>query len=114
MAHVTPFQCSASAPELVFPTAVHAVADVHETAERAPPAGVRWTAHLLPFQRSARAPESVRPTAVHAAADVHETAERKPPAGVRRMAQRLPFHVFARFPPTALHFLAAAQDTPNS
>jgi hypothetical protein len=50
MTQVMPFH-RAIAPK---PTAVHALADVHDTASKMLPAGVGWMAHFLPFQRSAR------------------------------------------------------------
>ena len=90
MAHVVPFQRSASVTRLPLallmtsPTAVHAVAELHDTENRMAPAtsGVGWTAHFLPFQRSASAPEVVLPTAVHAVAELHDTPFSEPlPAG---------------------------------
>jgi hypothetical protein len=53
---VLPSQNSASvAPAPLFPTAVQAVADVHETAFRLPPLGVGvvWVVHELPSPRTA-------------------------------------------------------------
>jgi hypothetical protein len=67
MAHFLPFHRSASglssnglAP--VSPTAVHALAEVHDTPRnsmKVDPAGlgVRWMAHFLPFHRCASAKE---------------------------------------------------------
>jgi hypothetical protein len=71
----------------VVPTAMHAVADVHDTPVRsleiaAAVFGVRWIDQRLPSQRNARVisrvPElfSKRPTAVQAIGDVHATALR--------------------------------------
>jgi hypothetical protein len=63
------------------PTAVHAMADVHETPFKLPATfvSVVWIVHVLPFQRSAKGwpPLMLFPTAVHAEADVHETALRR-------------------------------------
>jgi hypothetical protein len=70
----------------LYPTAVHDVAEVHETPLRsllvAPLGfGVVWIVQLLPSQRSASvvpgAPVLEKPTAVQAAADVHETPLRE-------------------------------------
>ena len=60
--HEVPFHCSASPETRVFdvnPTAVQAVVDVHDTAERllksAPVgSGVGWTVHRLPSHVSTR------------------------------------------------------------
>jgi hypothetical protein len=64
-----------------MPTAVQALADVHDTPFSwliVAPAGVGvgWTAHVLPFQRSTK-PEV--PTAVQAVAEVHDTPNREAP-----------------------------------
>jgi hypothetical protein len=84
MVHAVPFHRSASVPRLESPTAMHAVADVHDTPEKpldcAPAgSGVDCTAQEVPFQRSASVtpvPElSVKfPTAVQLEADEHDTA----------------------------------------
>jgi hypothetical protein len=96
IAHLFPFQASAS-PRLACvplpacstesPTAVHAVADVQDTATRsllrAPVGlGVGSIAHVFPFQASASVPPRPPPTAVHAVAEVHDTEERDAPFGV--------------------------------
>jgi len=62
MAHLRPFQRSASGPLPLYPTAVHRRADVQDTpvsAMMAVPAGlgVRWIRHRPPFQRSASVKE---------------------------------------------------------
>ena len=78
---VLPSQNSASvAPAPLFPTAVQAVADVHETAFRLPPLGVGlvWTVQVLPSQRSTNVPALPNPKAVHAVADEQDVAERTP------------------------------------
>jgi hypothetical protein len=113
---LVPSHASASAcsvlPALVCPTAVQAVAAVHDTwasALAAAPAGpgVGWIDHRFPFQASARVrvspflPLSDRPTAVQAAAEVHETPPRKVPAepaglGVGWTDQAVPFQASAR------------------
>src|ERR1700722_14739117 len=84
--HVVPFQRSASVTVVVpleeSPTAVQALADVHDTPYRkvndAPAGlGVCWIDHLVPFQRSASVtvvvPLEESPTAVQALADAHDT-----------------------------------------
>ena len=56
IAQVLPFQRATSAPVLLAPTAVHALAAVHDTDDRLPPPlglGVVWMLQLVPFQRSA-------------------------------------------------------------
>src|ERR1022692_2748846 len=131
MTHVVTFQRSASVTWLPLallmtsPTAVHAVAELHDTENRMAPAtsGVGWTAHFLPFQRSASAPEVVLPTAVHAAAELHDTPFSEPlptGSGTGRIVQALPFHPSASgvgislpptgVVPTAMHALAEVQD----
>ncbi|MFL5859704.1 MAG: hypothetical protein ACJ780_02850 [Solirubrobacteraceae bacterium] len=73
------------------PTAMHALADVHDTpprevsivSPRLGVGGVGWTDQLLPFQRSANVtswPALLRkdPTAVQALPDTHDTAESCP------------------------------------
>src|SRR6266496_3935592 len=71
------------------PTAVHALAELHDTAAGSAIAGlgVGWMAQVVPFQRSAsapapvfprRVPPSVKPAPVHAVADVHDTPAMKP------------------------------------
>jgi hypothetical protein len=87
--HCVPFHRSANGtrfpePLMKYPTAVHAVADVQETAEKAvvvAPAGlgVALTVQVLPFHRSANGragpEESLEsPTAMHAVAVGHDTA----------------------------------------
>jgi hypothetical protein len=74
---------------LLFPTAVHAFADVQETAFRnapgLPEVGVGWMLQLVPSQRSASVPPSglvkmpskAPPTAKHADGDVHDTPLRR-------------------------------------
>src|ERR1022692_471952 len=133
MTHVVPFQRSASVTRLPLallrtsPTAVHAVAELHDTEDRLAPAtpGVGWTAHCTPFQRSASVPVLVLPTAIHAVAELHETPFSKPlPAGsgTGRIVHATPFHASASGMgicsspspgevPTAMHALAEVQDT---
>ena len=88
MAHVVPFQPSASAPESLRPTATQVVADGHETALRVAVAavkellcgglGVCWIAQDFPFQRSARvtvpagSPRAASPTEVQATGEEQE------------------------------------------
>src|SRR6266536_2190111 len=115
------------------PTAVHARADVQDTACRSSsPGTVARTAHLRPFQRSERAPAALSPpTAMQNVADVHDTAVRKPAAGlaVCWMAHLRPFHRSASvkerpwiltkpgrsaYKPTAMHRRADVHDTASS
>jgi hypothetical protein len=63
------------------PTAMHAVAEVHDTPlndpDVPPGLGVVWTDQPVPFHRSASVvPPGPPPTAVHAVAEVHDTALR--------------------------------------
>jgi hypothetical protein len=91
--HAVPSQASANVAAVVMlpggpndhPTAVHAVFEVHDTADKAvlggSPVGlgVFWTAHAVPSQASAKVTKfpvwgfQEDPTAVHAFADVHDT-----------------------------------------
>jgi hypothetical protein len=119
------------------PTAVHAVADGHDTPYKASKRlglGVDSIAQLVPFKRSATVNESPNvsveyPTAVHAVLDVHDAPNRKLPVawvgtGVGESAQLAPFHrsasVTSTIPPllvsvpTSVHAVADAHDTPNS
>src|SRR5215469_251878 len=81
--HLAPFHdsISVSPPPVVVvesPTAVQAVADTHDTAERSPPArplfGLGTIDHLVPFHDSTSVlPVRVRrPTAVQSVADTHD------------------------------------------
>lgn len=61
------------------PTAIHMVADAHDTLKRAGELdrvgfGVGCTFQFVPFHLSTKDPEGDDPTAVHAAADAHDTA----------------------------------------
>lgn len=89
-AHLVPFHRSASSPDLPWPTAVQARADVHDTDSKSAPdgAGVRSMVHFVPFHRSASA--------------------------IRRL--RLPKHWSndAQATPTAMQEWAEVQDTPLS
>jgi hypothetical protein len=92
LVQLVPFQRSSSGTSVPLlsvyvPTAVHAIADEHDTAVSAPWAatvalGVRWTDHREPFQRSAKISGCTRgtlksyPTAVQADGEVHETPVR--------------------------------------
>jgi hypothetical protein len=112
--HVLPFQNSASvAPMPLLPTAVQAVADVHETPFRLPPLGlgVVWVVQVLPSQRSTNVPPLPEPTAVHAEADVHETAFRPPPLGVVWIVQVLPSQRCTPPDPRAVHAVADVHET---
>ena len=93
MDQAVPFQCSASVPWRPrplkeFPVAVHAAAEVHETALKMLPeapagCGVAWMDQFVPFQRSASSAASPAllasyPTAVQAVAAEHDTASSCP------------------------------------
>ena len=115
---VFPSDRSASSPVSVFPTAVHADAEVHETAPRKYPGlcevDDRWSVQVVPFHCSATVPSELlpelskmAPTAVHATAEVHETPVRKligAPAGAGTgwTLQLAPFHLSAMTCPTLL------------
>jgi len=137
MVHRVPFHRSASVPAFELPTAVHAEVDAHATPLRKPPPrdglGVGWMVHRVPFHRSARVWEApawlmLFPTAVHADGAVHETPKRELTAarlglGVGWMRHAVPSHRSARvtaspealtYVPTAVHEVAAVQDSQNS
>jgi hypothetical protein len=128
MLHVVPFHCSTSVASVlvasVKPTAVHAVADEHETSvsKADTPVGfaVVSIVQAVPFHLSARVVAvplaELLPTAVQAVAAVHETRRRRlvwAPAGlgVGTMVHAVPFQVSASvawleplpLPPTAKH-----------
>jgi hypothetical protein len=133
-AHRAPFHRSATVPlelELAYePTAVHAVADVHETDLSAPTCAPGTdasgsTAQFLPFHRSASAGPPLRsPTAMHIPGSGQETPSSLAcmPWGGSRTPQVRPFHSSAsavwlpRLPtlPTAMHQAGPAQDTADS
>lgn len=118
-----PFHRSASSPESVFPTAVQAEAEMHETALRPYPVlavvGDGWMLHLVPFHCSATVPSALNelstmpPTAVHRFAEVHETPNSElfdAPAGAGTgwLLQLVPSHLSAMTCPplsfpTAVH-----------
>src|SRR5215471_10989495 len=133
--HRVPFHRSASGPAPELPTAVHADAEVQDTPFRPPPwdrLGVGWIRHRMPSHRSARAweapPMMACPTAVHADGVLQATPNRAlivalAGLGVGRMRHEVPFHRSASatpapealvYPPTAMHELAAGQDTQKS
>jgi hypothetical protein len=143
MAHFVPFHRStrvvvpALAVPFRFPAAVHAAADVQDTAARTPPGaglGVGWIDQRVPSHRSASVPTgfpalSVRnPTAVHEDGEVHATAVNKLPGdpmgiGAACRCQRVPSHRSEKIPaglpellkmvPTAMHDDPDVQLTPN-
>ena len=93
MDQAVPFQCSASVPwrpplPEEYPVAVHALAEVHETALKMLPeapagCGVAWIDQLVPSQRSASSAAlpallASYPTAVQAVAEEHDTADSCP------------------------------------
>ncbi len=127
---LVPFHRSATAP----PTAMHAVADVHDTEFSSlndDPPGVVWTDQLVPFQRSAKVAVPVTPpTAMHMVGDGHDT-ESKPldpvSVGVVWIAQAVPFQRSANVTclpagaafgkkalPTNVQIVAEMHDTPVS
>lgn len=128
---VAPSHRSASSPESVFPTAVHAAAEVHETAPRVYPVlavvGDGWMLHVAPFHRSATVPSGLKelsnapPTAVQAVADVHDTPVKKligapAGAGIDSTVQLVPSHLSAMTAPallfpTAVQALVEVQET---
>src|SRR6516165_7824415 len=110
---VLPSQNSASVARMpLFPTAMQAVADVHETAFRLPPlVGVVWVVQVPPSQRSTNVPPLPDPTAVHDVADVHETAFRPPPLGVVWIVQVLPSQRCTSPDPRAVHPVADEHET---
>jgi hypothetical protein len=130
-----PFQCSASTPVALLPTAVQSVADTHDTPDSAVLfARFDWMIdHLLPFQCSTSVPSAPTPapgapTAVQSVADTHDTAssslERDPDAldpdalGDGTIDQTVPFHcstsVKWSLSPTAVQSVADTHDTPPS
>src|ERR1700730_10253429 len=84
MDHEVPSQASASVtwtpgPVLASPTAVQALAEVHDTAESSPPsegAGGGWMDHGRPFHPSASVPAFELPTAVQASGAAHDAPDR--------------------------------------
>jgi hypothetical protein len=131
--HVEPFQRSAKVAPLTSPlttpeeppTAVHALADVHDTPLKkeswAAGLGVRWTDHLEPFQRSSSGLFPSDPTTTRARGEVRDTALSEPPGlGVRWIDQRDPFQrstsavllpAASTNDPTATHTLRDVHDT---
>lgn len=141
--HAVPFQRSASTPlwvtvvmVVMLPTAVQALADVHDTPRRlatSVPAGmgVGWIFQLEPFQRSANDRSvsklvSYVPTAVQLVAVVHATPYKESTPrtglGVGWTFQLLPFQRSASVTsppllpdaPTAVQAVADVQLTPSS
>jgi hypothetical protein len=136
---LAPFHASArvtGVPALLWyePTAVHAVAELHERPPRellSAPAGlaVERIDQPFPFHTSARlnvVPAVLKPdpTAAHAWGELHEMLLRSlntAPAGSRVgwIDQLFPFHSSASVPPpyaypTAVHTVSELQDTPSS
>jgi len=116
---LAPFQCSAKVVVWLawreYPTATHAVGDVHDTAVRnvsvaSAGLGIDCRSHCRPFHCSAsancRPAESMKsPTAVQAAAAVHDTPVRKVSFACRGsrvgwIVHRLPSHRSARLTST--------------
>jgi hypothetical protein len=108
--------------------AVHAVLEVHDTADGSSAGMLGWTAHRVPSQCSATNPVS-DPTAVHEEAEVQDTDAKEvaPPAvglGAALRVQPVPFQRSTSgtsfwppsptpytMSPTAVHALADVQDT---
>src|SRR5579884_2819171 len=135
--HFTPFHCSPSGalgkvdpwvtPQTV-PTAMHAVADAHDTAvSMAPPAGVGdgTSDQADPFQCSTSVAlffASRPPTAVQSVADTHETPNspsRFDGEGEGTVDHAVPFQCCTSVPlksapPTAVQSVADTHDTPAS
>jgi hypothetical protein len=125
-------------PSRADPTAVQAVAELHDTPESALSLlglGVDWTVQLVPFQLCANVTNvealfSDQPTAMQLSAELHDTPVSSlwPLLGAGRIFQVEPFHVsdkvvagpkrFSREPfwchPTAVHAAAEAHETPSS
>src|SRR5690242_20219217 len=114
----------------LLPTAVHAVADGHDTPVRETPEpdglGVGWIDHVVPFQRTANVPvPSAWPTAVQALLEMHETAWSLvdvAPAGTGTawIVQLVPFQLSTSarddpaavsYDPTAMHAVPEVQVT---
>jgi hypothetical protein len=138
--HLFPSHLSAPiAPPVLFPTAVHALGEVQETAFKNQPGlfevGVGWMLQRVPFQRSVSVPTELpelsteMPTATHADGDVHDTPSRPLPAaparlGVGTMRHDVPSQNWARVPsgmpwrsaawPTATQLRDDLHDTPRS
>ena len=94
------------------PTAVHAVAEMHDTAVRSRKfepggAGTGWSVHVVPSQNSAPA----SPTATHAVADGHDTPDNERVLAVCWSVHVLPSQRSATAPPTAVHAVADVHDT---
>jgi hypothetical protein len=133
---LVPFQRSTNAELLNQPTAVHAVADVHDTPSRplvVVPAGLGtvWIDQLVPFHRSANGRELPvllikEPTAMQAVLEVHDTCASPLDVapggpGMFWIDQLDPFHrstsirpslsLFVEYP-TAMQLVLEVQDTP--
>jgi hypothetical protein len=125
--HAVPFHCSTrvspTVPLPVWPTAVQAVADVHETpAKLERMFGVATIDQDVPFHCSTRVDTLLDvlapPTAVQFEAEVHETPERLyvvpvDGLGLGTTDQVVPFHCSIRDPPTAMQAEAEVHDTPS-
>ena len=132
IAHVLPFQRSASVLSFLVPTAVHAVAERQDTAANPVESGLGTLigTQFVPFQRWATAPPlkpepaSGPPTATQKLADLQSTPASAVSlwlGGVGLIVHALPFHRSARVPlaadwveyqlPTAVQFVLATQET---
>jgi hypothetical protein len=136
MLQLVPFHLSAmTCPALLFPTAVHADADVQETAFKnapgLPEVGVGWMLHEAPSHRSVTVPTGLpelsmaTPTAMQADRDEHETPLRTAPAsvGIACKPQVVPSHrsmtaavtpLVGPVYPTATHDALEVQLTPSN
>jgi hypothetical protein len=130
-----PEQFGSSSERQASPTAMQAVADVHETALKvlivAPGIfGVGWTVQPLPSRRAANVTSMFAlfvklPTAVHAISDVHDTRFSAPLAGPlgsgiawvdqrtrsRRSARWSGIPAPSAYDPTPMHTVIAGHDT---
>jgi hypothetical protein len=117
---------------LIEPTAVHTVAEVHDTSlsqlSGAPGLGSIWELQVVPSQTSAScelalpAPLEL-PTAAQSLTDAHDTPLRDPPVGLGTLwtDQLVPSHASASVPvvlawedPTAMQAVSEVHDTPLS
>jgi len=125
-----PFQRSTSAPVPLFPTAVHAEGEEHDTAWSAPlrTRGVAWSVQAVPFHDSMTGPLASTPTATHEvdagqATPLNQDLVALGSAGVGSAVQTVPFQSSASVTPspagfaaepTAMQEVATGHDTPAS
>ncbi len=119
---LAPFQNSVRLVAPALPTAMHPVAEEHETAESMAP-GAGWIVQVVPFQSSANDDwELLCPTAMQAFAEVHDTPYSALAAlrfGLLWIVQTTPFQNSANVTsaprrtenPTAVQAFAEAHET---